>query len=113
MSVTIYHNPRCSKSRATLALLDENNAGATVVEYLTTPPSVNELKEILALLGMTPRELMRPKEAKKVGINVLELADDDLIAVMVANPVVIERPIVVSGEKAKICRPPEIVLGIL
>jgi len=113
MSVTIYHNPQCSKSRTTLALLDENNAGATVVEYLTTPPSVNELKKILSLLGMTPRELMRPKNAKKAGINDPDLADDDLIAVMVANPVVIERPIVVSGDKAKICRPPEIVLDIL
>ena len=113
MSVTIYHNPRCSKSRATLALLYENNIGATVVEYLTTPPSVTELKKILVLLGMTPREQMRPKDAKKAGIDGPDLADDDLIAVMVANPVVIERPIVISGDKAKICRPPEIVLDIL
>ena len=113
MSVTIYHNPRCSKSRATLALLDENNAGATVIEYLTTPPSVNELKKILAKLNMTPRELMRPKDAKKAGIDDPDLADDDLVAAMVANPVVIERPIVISGDKAKICRPPEIVLEII
>ena len=68
MSVTIYHNPRCSKSRATLALLYENNVRATVVEYLTTPPSVAELKKILVLLGMTPRELSDHKTQRKPGL---------------------------------------------
>jgi arsenate reductase (glutaredoxin) len=68
MSVTIYHNPRCSKSRATLALLDEHNAGATVVKYLTTPPSVYELEKILVLLGMTPRELSDHKTQRKPGL---------------------------------------------
>ena len=96
------------KPRATLALLDENNVGATVVEYLTTPPSVNELKKILVLLDMTPRELMRPKDAKQAGIDDPDLADDDLIVLMVANPIVFERPIVISGDKAKICRPPKL-----
>ena len=85
-----------------MALMEENNAGATVLEYLTTPPFVNELKKILVLLGMTPRELMRPKDAEKVGANDLDLADDTLIAMMVANPVVTERPIVIAGDKAKI-----------
>ena len=113
MSVTIYHNPRCSKSRATLALLEENNAGATIIEYLTTPPSAQELKNILALLDMTPRELMRPKDAKKAGLDDPALDDDALIAAMIANLIVIERPIVVSGGKAKIGRPPEGVLDIL
>jgi len=113
MCVTIYHNPRCSKSRTTLALLEENNAKATVIDYLTTPPSVDDLKNILALLGMTPRELMRKKEAKEAGLNDPALDDDALITAMVANPIVIERPIVVANGKAKIGRPPEGVLDIL
>ncbi len=113
MSVTIYHNPRCSKSRATLGLLQDNNAESTVIEYLTNPPGPDELKNILDMLGVTPRELMRAKEAKEVGLDDPSLDDDALIAGMVANPIVIERPIVVAGGKAKIGRPPEGVLDIL
>lgn len=113
MSVTIYHNPRCSKSRTTLGLLEENNAEPTVVEYLNTPPSVDELKSILSMLGLSPRELMRAKEAKEAGLDDPSLDDAALIDAMVANPIVIERPIVVSGGKAKIGRPPEGVLDIL
>ena len=102
MSVTIYHNPRCSKSDATLALIEKNNAGVSVVEYLTAPLSVDELKRILVLLGMTPRELLRPKDAKKASFNDPNLSNDTLLAMMVAKPVVIEQPIVISGKKAKI-----------
>lgn len=113
MSVTIYHNPRCSKSRTTLGLLQENNADATVIEYLTTPPSTEELTNILSMLGLSPRELMRAKEAKEAGLDDPTLDDDALIAGMIANPIVIERPIVVANGKAKIGRPPEGVLDIL
>ncbi len=112
MSVTIYHNPRCSKSRTTLALLQDNNAEPVVVEYLNTPPSAEELKNIIGLLGIAPRQLLRAKEAKEAGLDA-SLDDDALIAAMVANPVVIERPIVVAGGKARIGRPPESVLEIL
>jgi arsenate reductase len=113
MSVTIYHNPRCSKSRTTLALLQENNVEPVVVEYLNTPPTAKELKNIISLLGIAPRGLLRGKEAKEAGLDDPSLSDDALIAAMVANPIVIERPIVVSGGRAKIGRPPEGVLEIL
>jgi len=112
MPVTLYHNPRCSKSRQTLALLQENGADPKVVEYLGDPPSATELKKILGMLGMAPAELLRQKEAKEAGIDAA-MNEDDLITAMVANPVVIERPIVVANGKAKIGRPPEGVLEIL
>jgi arsenate reductase len=113
MPVTLYHNPRCSKSRATLALLQEKGVSPEIVEYLNAPPSVDELKRILTMLGMKPRELLRFKEAKEAGLDDSNLSDDALIAGMVANPIVIERPIVVSGGKARIGRPPESVLEIV
>jgi arsenate reductase (glutaredoxin) len=113
MSVTIYHNPRCSKSRTTLALLQENGVQPTIVEYLGTPPDAGELKNILSLLDMAPRDLLRAKEAKEAGLDDPALSDDALIDAMVANPVVIERPIVVANGKARIGRPPEGVLEIL
>ena len=115
MSVTIYHNPRCSKSRQTLALLQEKGVEPTVVEYLKTPPSAADLSDILSKLGMAPRDLMRKKEAP-YGENNLgdeSLSADALIAAMVENPILIERPIVLSGGKAAIGRPPESVLEIL
>ncbi len=113
MSVTIYHNPRCGKSRATLALLEKKGVRPRVVEYLKTPPDKAELKRLLALLGMTPRALLRAKEAKEAGLDRAELSDDAIIAGMVAHPIVIERPIVVSRSRAAIGRPPEAVLKIL
>ena len=113
MSVTIYHNPRCSKSRQTLALLEKKGVKPTVIEYLETPPSAAELKRILQMLGMTPRQLLRKKEAQEAGLDDPELTGEALIGKMVANPAVIERPIVIKGSKAALGRPPENALKIL
>lgn len=113
MSVTIYHNPRCSKSRQTLAILEEKGVAHDVVEYLTAPPSQAELKRVLAKLGMKPADIIRKKEAKEAGIDASAMNDADLIKAMVANPIVIERPIVVSDDKAVVGRPPENVLSII
>lgn len=113
MSVTIYHNPRCNKSRQTLALLEARGVKPRIVEYLKTPPDAAELKRLLKLLGMTPRQLLRAKEAKEAGLDRPALSDAELIAGMVANPIAIERPIVVNGARAALGRPPEAVLKIL
>ncbi len=115
MSVKIYHNPSCSKSRQTLALLEENNVDAEIVKYLETPPTAAELDSVLTLLGMEPRDLMRKKEAEYTGAGLdnPELDRAALIAGMVANPRVIERPIVLANGKAAIGRPPESVLSII
>jgi arsenate reductase len=113
MSVTIYHNPRCGKSRQTLALLRERGIEPKIVEYLVTPPSEAELKRLVAMLGMAPRQLLRAKEAREAGIDPAKLSDAALIAAMVKNPIVIERPIVVNGGKAALGRPPEAVTAIL
>lgn len=113
MAVTIYHNPRCSKSRATLALLQDSGVEPVVVEYLKDPPSAAELKRILAMLRMRPRELMRRKESQEAGLDDPGLSDEALIEAMVSNPVVIERPIAVHGDRARLGRPPEAVLEIL
>lgn len=111
--VTIYHNPRCSKSRETLKLLEERGIRPTVVEYLKAPPDAAELSRILTLLGKAPREILRKAEAKEAGIDAAALDDAALIRAMVANPGVIERPIVVVGSKAALGRPPEAVLTLL
>ena len=113
MSVTIYHNPRCSKSHQTLALLGEHGIEPDVIEYLETPPSALELKNILAMLSIGPRDLLRKKEAKEAGLNDPALGDGALIEAMAANPIVIERPIVVKNGKAALGRPPESVIDIL
>lgn len=115
MNITIYHNPRCSKSRQTLALLEENGHEPTVIEYLKTPPSEKELKDILKMLGLSARELMRVKEAeyKDNGFNDDSLSEKELITAMLEFPKLIERPIVVANKKAAIGRPPESVLDIL
>lgn len=115
MSVIIYHNPRCSKSRQTLALLEEKGVSPDIVEYLNMPPSAAELSDILARLGMEPRDLMRKGEAayKENGLGDDSLSRDALIQAMVDNPILIERPIVLTGDKAAIGRPPESVLDIL
>lgn len=111
--VVIYHNPRCAKSRATLALLEARGVRPRIIEYLKTPPDQAELKRLLKLLGKPPRALLRAKEAKAAGLDKPGLSDAELIAGMAAHPVVIERPIVVNGDKAALGRPPEAVLDIL
>ncbi|SDW52028.1 arsenate reductase (glutaredoxin) [Marinobacter mobilis] len=111
----IFHNPRCSKSRQTLALLEEKGIQPEVVRYLETPPTAAELTGILHLLGLQPRQLMRTKEDlyKELNLANPELSDEALIHAMVANPKLIERPIVIRGDKAVLGRPPENVLQIL
>jgi len=112
MSVVMYHNPKCSKSRQTLALLRETGVEPKIVEYLQTPPTAAELADILGLLDMGPREILRAKEAKDEGIGA-DLDGVELIAAIVAHPRALQRPIVVAGGKAALGRPPENVLGIL
>ena len=113
--VTIYHNPRCSKSRAALKLLQERGIEPQIVEYLKKPPDAVRLKQLLAMLGKSPRELMRKGEApyKELGLADENLDDDALIAAMVENPILIERAIVVAGDQARLGRPPETILEIL
>ena len=115
MTVKIYHNPRCGKSRQTLQLLQEQGVDLEIIEYFKTPPSAEELNDILQKLGMEPRELMRKKEAeyKAFGFEDDTLDRQSLINGMVNYPILIERPIVVANDKAAIGRPPEAVLAIL
>ena len=114
MAVTIYHNPRCSKSRQTLQLLQDRGIEPEIVEYLRTPPSADEMDAVLAKLGIEPRALMRSKEAayREAGMADEGHSRRTLIELMVANPIVIERPIVVNGARAALGRPPESVLSI-
>ena len=115
MTITIFHNPRCSKSRATLALLQENGVEPDIRLYLENPPDAAELMDILAKLDMSPRQLMRKGEAayREQGLADENLGDEALVAAMVATPRLIERPIVLANGKAAIGRPPESVLEIL
>ncbi len=115
MKVVIYHNPRCTKSRQTLQLLQERGIEPEVVEYLKTPPSIAEIKRLLGLLDLSARELMRTKEAeyKEQGLDAADRDEDQLIAAMHATPKLIERPIVVVDDvRAAIGRPPENVLSL-
>lgn len=115
MAVRIYHNPRCSKSRQTLALLQENGVEPEIVEYLKTPPSVDDLDALLTALGCEPRDAMRRKEApyKALGLDDPALDRAALVSAMAENPILIERPIVSKDGRAAIGRPPEAVLEIL
>lgn len=115
MDVRIYHNPRCSKSRQTLELLRERGIEPTVIEYLNTPPSPQELNEILSKLGAEPRELMRTNETeyKEFDLDRPELGRAELVQALHDHPRLLQRPIVVAGSKAAIGRPPENVLEIL
>ena len=115
MSATIYHNPRCSKSRQTLQLLQDNNIDVQVFEYLKDIPTTDAIKVLLTQLGMdSAQQLMRNKEAiyKELNLKDPALTEDQLLEAMVANPKLIERPIVVNGDSAKIGRPPEQVLEL-
>lgn len=114
-NVKILLNPNCSKCRLTMGILDEKGIDTTVVEYLNSPPDMTELNEILDLLGVEPRELMRKHEApyKENSLDNPNLSREQLIQAMIDNPILIERPIIINGNKATIGRPPEKVLDIL
>ena len=113
--VVIYHNPRCSKSRETLKLLEERGIQPQVVEYLETPPDAGTLKDLLRKLGIGAADLLRRKEDEYAELGLADKLDDEgaLVAAMVAHPILIERPIVVHGSRARLGRPPEQVLEIL
>lgn len=115
MAVTIYHNPRCSKSRQTLALLERRGLHPKIVQYLENPPSRKRLRQILKLLGLHARDLMRKGEPayRESGLDDESLCEAELIAAMVKNPTLMERPIVLANGKAALGRPPEKVLDIL
>ena len=113
--ITIYHNPRCSKSRQALQLLRDRGIDPTIVEYLKQPLSPVQIKRILAMLRMSPRELMRKQEAEYAALNLAnpKLSEGALIKAMAEHPQLMERPIVVVGTRAALGRPPESVLEIL
>jgi len=115
MTIRIFHNPRCSKSRATLALLRERGLEPEIVLYLENPPGAAELRSLLGQLRLTPRQLIRKGETeyRELGLSDESLGEDALIAAMAAHPRLIERPIVLANGKAAIGRPPEAVLDIL
>jgi arsenate reductase len=113
MKAKIYHNPRCSKSRATLALLEDRGVEFDTVEYLKTPPSADEIRELLRLLGMKAADLVRTGEQafRESGLTA-DASDAELIELMTAEPIVMQRPVVVAGHSARIGRPPEKVLEL-
>ena len=115
MAIQIHHNPRCSKSRQTLALLQEKGIEPEVILYLETAPSPTELKALLKKLGLTARDVIRKGEQiyKDLNLGDQTTTEDALISAMSANPILIERPIVVNGTKARLGRPPEAVLEII
>jgi arsenate reductase len=114
MSITIWHNPRCSKSRQTLALLEERGHSPEIIKYLDNGPNADQIRDALKLLGIQAIELMRTGEKlfKELGLSKND-AEQDLIAAMVANPILIERPVVIANGRAALGRPPESVLNIL
>jgi len=111
----IYHNPRCSKSRQTLSIMNENNANIRIIEYLTDPPTAKELEDISRKLAISPMDFIRKKESEftELGLNRYNGSDSELCKIMSKNPKLIERPIVVRGDNAIIGRPPENVLELL
>ena len=113
MAVTMYHNPRCNTSRRTLTLLREKGVEPTIVEYLKTPYTAEQLKKLLGQLKMPAAKLVRKKEAAAAGVDPASLSEEALIEAMVKNPIIVERPIVVSGRKAALGRPPEAALTVL
>jgi len=113
VSVTLYHNPRCSKSREALALLQQNGVELAIVDYLETPPGVDELKRILGMLGVAAKDIVRQREAKEEGVDPNALDDDALVRAIHGHPRIMQRPIAVADGKAAIGRPPISVLDIL
>ncbi|MGO4558273.1 arsenate reductase (glutaredoxin) [Mesorhizobium sp. 2RAF21] len=115
MTVTIYHNPDCGTSRNTLAMIRASGEEPTVIEYLKTPPSRNRLKELIAAMGISVRNLLREKGTPYADLDLgnPKWSDDDLLDFMMAHPILINRPIVVTPKGVKLCRPSEAVLEIL
>jgi arsenate reductase len=113
LPVTIDHKPRCNTSRKTLALLREKGVEPHIIEYLKTPYTAAQLKQLLGQLNMPASALLRKREATAAGIDPKNLPEEELITAMVINPILVERPIVVSGAKAALGRPPEAVLMVL
>ena len=110
----IYHNPRCTKSRQTLALLEKNNIPINIIDYISQPPDVDTLRFLVKQLGLSPRDLLRKNEVlyKELGLKNEGLTDTVLIQAMSQHPKLIERPIVVYSDKAKLGRPPEAVMEL-
>ena len=111
----LYHNPRCSKSRAALAILREHQIQPRVVEYLKTPPDARALKELLRKLGLKPRDILRDGEAEYAALKLDDAnqRDDELIDAIVQHPILLQRPIVVRGNRAVVARPPDRVKELL
>jgi len=115
MSVTIYHNPNCGTSRNTLAMIRQSGVEPTVIEYLKTPPSRETLKDLIAAMGIPVRALLRGKGTpyQELGLDDPKWTDDDLLDVMLAHPILINRPIVVTNKGVRLCRPSEAVIDLL
>ena len=115
MTVTIYHNPQCGTSRNTLAMIRQSGEEPEVIEYLKTPPSRETLIELLDMMGMKPRDLLREKGTpyRELGLDDPALSDEELLQAMMENPILINRPIVVTDKGVRLCRPSEKVLEIL
>ncbi len=115
MTITIYHNPACGTSRNTLGMLRQSGEHPQVIEYLRTPPSRERLLELIAAMGISPRELLREKGTPyaELGLDDPALLDEDLVDAMLAHPILINRPIVVTHRGAALCRPSEKVLALL
>jgi len=115
MPVTIYHNPACGTSRNTLAMIRESGEEPEIIEYLKTPPTKKKLKELIKAMGISPRELLRRKGTpyEELGLDDASLTDEQLVDAMIAHPLLINRPIVVTPRGARLCRPSETVLEIL
>ncbi len=113
MKTIIYHNPRCGKSREALSLLKDNNQEVEIIEYLKDTPTVKQLKDLVALLGIKPIQLIRVKEELFKPYKNQQLTDDEVIDLMIQHPILIERPIVIKGNKAIIGRPPQLILDVL
>ncbi|HEY7669815.1 MAG TPA: arsenate reductase (glutaredoxin) [Hyphomicrobium sp.] len=115
MPVTIYHNPACGTSRNTLAMIRQSGEAPEIIEYLKTPPTKARLKELIRAMGISPRELLRRKGTPydELGLDDPKLTDGEIIDAMVAHPILINRPIVVTPRGVRLCRPSEVVLEIL
>jgi arsenate reductase (glutaredoxin) len=115
MTITIYHNPDCGTSRNTLAIIRQSGEEPEVIEYLKTPPSRQRLVELIAAMGITPRDLLREKGTPyaELGLADPKWSDEQILDFMLAHPILINRPIVVTGKGVRLCRPSELVLDLL